>query len=430
MIVAMDLTTADLTVAVYGHQRLRRTRPMDPGLVRALIGPGEDESAIAEYLSSSQLPDGGPLGELAGQIQSLVICLPDAWFRPAGGSASARESLTRTIKDGLGLPSPRFLHHGTAVGAALAEPGTWLLAEAGTTVDLTLVAVGAHEIAVLGSWNGRLADGAGPPPAVTAEALRSYLDRAEAVLPQAVKTARYRQTPVYPAGGTSWLTAGALVDWYESVAATIEAGTSALLRNADPEIVRRTSHGGGLRVALGGALRATPLARAAVAAALPPPVRLRDERPVTFPGHVAVDGALEITVQGLGIRESDVVRASLTAHRITDGLLRAQTVPLTVASRPEGMSAYHQGELVTVAVTGGRPARIELETVDVAGGRGRASATSRAEVPTGRFHVGYWPDDGFGTLVLRPESGGRTQLVPLDAAGLPKGRSSGDDQSS
>jgi hypothetical protein len=378
------------------------------------------------------------LGEFlrrAGErVESLVLAVPDSWFdgdgdgdgNGDGDGAARREALYGELIARLGLPLRQFVSQTVAAAACGVQDAP------DACPDRLVLRIGTEEVCAglchvsgpsvgLVATESRPISGHGVELVALARAHREAGSdrgrRAALLLARARTVPRYRAAPVHAcetAEGRRTMTAGAVIDGFETVAEALRATVTGLLDRCPPGPRPSAEH----RVLVSGDLNAHPLALVAVRDSLRDP--MPEPGPQVLDPHATALGALRIA-QG-AVRAPETARHSLTlfAHRLRRGRPAEVRIPLTVTGAAMPMTVMDGGEPLTVDIPTASGFRVGIDVQEYGQGPYRALELPCPGLPAGSAQVGLHPaGTGFGVLVLRPVGGGESVLLPL---GGPVGR--------
>jgi molecular chaperone DnaK (HSP70) len=399
------------------------------------------------------IEDGRSLHELHGQIDGIVLAVPDAWSDGSVAGALAQEVLRRVLLERLELPLRWFVPQSAAAAAALAssraEP---------TTAEVALVCdVGAHTVTatlcLLEGGTGRVLDvetsrapvsgragaafdaravhaarerphGEVAPehPAAEAELLAALQAakhhqrrRAALILQRAKGVRRYRDAPVYLLHGRGVryaLTADEAMRCFAPVADAIRETVGSLLgrrpRERDELAV----------VAVVGGFGAFPLVQETVLDTLPEAITARIPAAMLLGADAVARGALLLAEGSAGMPEAARRSVTLPVYRIRRGRLEAGRVPLTRAGEPAPMLLERDAGPLAIEVLPSHDLTLPVDVREDGRGPERPLALPPVALPAGHYHVGFWPARrGFGVIVFRPVGGGDPFVCPLVETG-------------
>ncbi|MFC6880233.1 MULTISPECIES: hypothetical protein [Actinomadura] len=397
--VALDVGTATTSIALGEHGA-----PGAPPVVVSRPTPARD---LAVFLA--KLLEAGRK-EAPGSIADMTVTVPETWLDGSAHGARAYERLRRTLLDELGWPRVAWLRQAdclaaeaAAHAARAARPGPMLVCDLGArtmcavrceVTDRTAVQVVSIAVAGAGgvSFDAELAAAAsfaGRFDAAFSAIRRHQARRAAVVLPRAWSHPRYREARVYRLGDIE-ISAGTLIDAF--------AGTAARLRTMIGEV---TDGDRAATAAVTGRFGAFPLVNRLLAddpALAGPPLWLGPD--------AAVRGALRAASQAIMVRGPEPPTVTLPLHRIRNGLIETDGVPLD----PAADFAARDGLPVLVEVPADAPAAAPLTMrVD-----DRDVSVPLPALPPGAYRVGLRPSHaGAGVLVLVPASGGEPAFCPI-----------------
>jgi hypothetical protein len=370
----------------------------------------------AEEVVPSPVPDGDwrvrvssalAAAGLGVPADGLCLAVPEAWLDGSADGTTAQESLRHACEDELGMARIIWTGQLAAVAAATARhrgPGRYLVCDIGAAgvrtaaldvADAVIRILAAHS-ASGGGWRDFDAclrcgtDEDDPLPADWWSAAEQDR-RARAVLPRAVSSAGYRETPAYTFPGPHGdrdLLAGQVIDCFAPTEQHIRAGAAQALDSGPADVAVLT-----------GGLGTFPLASTVLADAT-------GIIPIVEDPGAAARGALLFARGTVRLAPPPALaQIALPMHRTRDGLLEdvSLILPWTepFASPPDEPPVLDDPEL----------------TVDIAGQR--ATVPLPGLVP-GPCRVGVRPGwSGSGALVVRPASGeGAPVVVGLDALAI------------